>query len=73
MSSETVPRRTKGPPTESDISQVMAHGPALCQAYGKFWATVIMLFAIAKARRGAVGAVTALSVVVTFFYNVFWK
>lgn len=73
MSSETVPRRTRGTPTESDLSQVMAHGPALCEAYGKFWATIIMLFAIAKARKGSVGIATLVTVAAGVAYHTLWK
>lgn len=51
--SDTVSRSPKaGPP--SDISQVLSHGPALCQAYGRFWGTVLLLFALGKTRRGFV-------------------
>lgn len=73
MSSETVPRRTKAPPNESDLSQLMAHGPALCQAYGRFWATVIMLFAIAKARKGSLGVISLITLVAGVGYNAFLK
>jgi hypothetical protein len=62
MGSDTVPRRLKGPPTESDLSQVMAHGPALCQAYGRFWGAVLMIIAITKARRGPLGYATIITV-----------
>jgi hypothetical protein len=51
----------------------MAHGPALCEAYGKFWATIIMLFAIAKARRGSIGIATLVTVAAGVAYHTFWK
>jgi hypothetical protein len=49
------PRRSKGPPPESDLSQVMAHGAALSQAYGKYLGALLLLIAISKTRRGALG------------------
>jgi hypothetical protein len=71
--SEPVPRRPKEPPPESDLSQLMAHGPALCQAYGRFWGAIIMMFAIAKARRGPLGIATVVTVMAGVVYNVFWR
>src|ERR1041384_6028643 len=52
MSDSAIPGRQKGPPPESDLSQVIAHGPALSTAYGRYLGALLMLFAIAKARRG---------------------
>jgi hypothetical protein len=40
----------------------MAHGPALCQAYGRFWGAVLMIIAITKARRGPLGYATIITV-----------
>ncbi len=73
MSSETVPRRTKGPPTESDLSQVMAHGPALCAAYGRFLGAALMMFAIAKTRRGSFGLTAIVGLAGTIIYNAYLK
>ena len=73
MSSETVPRRTNGPPVESDLSQVMAHGPAYRAAFGPFLGALLIMFAIAKARRGPLGFVTLAGVIGTFCYHAFWK
>jgi hypothetical protein len=72
MSDIASPRR-KEPPPESDLSQVMAHGPALSAAYGRFWGTVLMLVAITKARRGPLGFGAAASLVLAIFYHTFWK
>jgi hypothetical protein len=71
--SETAPRRTKGPPLESDLSQVIAHGPALSAAYGRFLGATLMMFAIAKARRGPLGYLAGLGVAATALYHAFWK
>jgi hypothetical protein len=68
---DTASRRTKEP--VSDLSQVLAYGPAYRESYGKFLGALLMLYAITKTRRGAVGVATAVSVVGTFFYNMFWK
>jgi hypothetical protein len=60
MSNEAVSRKAQ---QQSDLSQVMSHGPALCAAYGRFWGAVIMMLAITKARRGPLGIAAG----VTFF------
>ena len=73
MSGETVPRRTKGPPVESDLSQVMAHGPAYRAAFGPFVGALLIMFAITKARRGPLGIATAVSVVGGLVYHAFLK
>ncbi len=65
-----MPRPTKGPPTESDLSQVIAHGPALSQAYGPRIGALLLLFAIAKARRGTFGITAAIGIVGTALYHV---
>lgn len=69
--SEDVPKKPK--PTESDLSQILAHGPAFCAAFGRPIGALLMLFAIAKARRGVVGITTAVSLAGTFAYNIFLK
>ncbi len=51
----------QGLPTESDLSQVMAHGPALYAAYGRFWGAVIMMLAN-TARRGPLGITAAVGI-----------
>ncbi len=72
MSAE-VPKKPKAPLTESDLSQVMAHGPALCAAYGPRLGAFIMVLAIAKSRRGSLGIMTAVCVLGTTIYQMFWK
>jgi hypothetical protein len=71
--SETVPRRPKDPTPESDLSQILSHGPAYCAAYGRTLAALLILVAITKARRGPIGITAAASVMLTFFYHAFWK
>lgn len=73
MSSEPAPSRRKGPTPESDLSQVIAHGPALCNSYGRFLGAILMMFAIAKARRGPLGYVALAGVALTVIYRAFWK
>lgn len=73
MSRVAPPGRTKESPLESDLSQVIAHGPALSAAYGRTLGALLMMFAIAKARRGPLGIVTAAGVAVTAIYHAFWK
>ena len=69
--SEEPPKKPK--PGESDLSQILAHGPAYCAAFGRPIGALLMFFAIAKARRGIVGITAAVSVAGTFFYNMFLK
>jgi hypothetical protein len=59
-------RRVSRPPPESDLSQVLAHGPAYREAYGKYLGAFLMLVAISRRRRGAAG-ITAGLVMITFF------
>jgi hypothetical protein len=47
---------------ESDLSQVLAHGPALSFAYGRIWGGLLMLAAILKANRGPLGFAAAATV-----------
>jgi hypothetical protein len=63
----------KPPPVECDLSQVMAHAPALSQALGPGRATLVLLFRLAKTRRGSVGIMAALGIVGTFLYNSYLK
>jgi hypothetical protein len=56
---------------QSDLSQVLAHGPALSTAYGPIWGGVLMLAAIMKVSRGPVGIAAAVTIVFTAIYN-FW-
>lgn len=60
--SEIVTKPPKPPPMQSDLSQVLAHGPAMSQAFGPFLGGFLLFTAILKSRRGAIGigaAVTA--------------
>lgn len=48
--------------SESDLSQVLAHGPALSFAYGRMWGGLLMLAAILRASRGPLGLAAAVTV-----------
>ena len=48
--------------SKSDLSQVLAHGPALSSAYGRAWGGLLMLAAILKASRGPLGFAAAVTV-----------
>jgi hypothetical protein len=71
--SDAVPRRGKGPPPESDLSQLIAHGPALRDAHGRYIGAAIMVFALAKARRGPVGIATAFTVISGIAYHLLMR
>jgi hypothetical protein len=58
---------------QSDLAQVLSHGPAHSQSYGKVLGALLMLFAITKTRRGPVGIAAAATFAMTIFYNIFWK
>jgi hypothetical protein len=58
-------------PRQSDLSQILAHGPALSTAYGPIWGGMLMLAAIMKVSRGPVGIAAAVMIVFTAIYN-FW-
>jgi hypothetical protein len=73
MSDSAISGRQKGPPLESDLSQVIAHGPALSTAYGRYLGALLMLFAIAKARRGPLGYATVIGVAATALYHMLWR
>jgi hypothetical protein len=57
---------------ESDLSQVLSHGPAMSTAYGKTWGGLIMLAAIMKASRGPVGIATAITLICTVAYKLWF-
>jgi hypothetical protein len=70
---EEVPKKRKAPPVESDLSQILAHGPAYREAYGRPLGALLLTFAISKTRRGSIGIAAAATFVMTVFYNVFLK
>jgi hypothetical protein len=51
----------------------MAHGPALSQALGPGRATLVLLFGIAKTRRGSLGIAAAVTAMGSIVYNMFLK
>jgi hypothetical protein len=72
--SEPVPKKPpRVPPAESDLSQILSHGPAVCAAFGRPLGAFIIYLALNKARRGFIGVTTAVSIAGTFFYNYFLK
>jgi hypothetical protein len=46
---------SKTPPVECELSQVMAHAPALSQALGPRLAVLVLMFGLAKTRYGSFG------------------
>jgi hypothetical protein len=71
--SEPVPKKPNAPPAESDLSQILSHGPAVCAAFGRPLGAFIIYLAINKARRGFVGITTAVSIAGTVLYNYFLR
>ncbi|MET4361277.1 hypothetical protein ABIB06_001853 [Bradyrhizobium sp. LB8.2] len=67
--SEPVPTKPKATPTESDLSQVMAHGPALSQAFGPRLGALVLMFGLAKTRYGSFGIATIITAVGGIVYN----
>jgi hypothetical protein len=65
MSDElTIPKKSvKPPPGECELSQVMAHAPALSHALGPWRATLILLVGLAKTRFGSLGIATIITAV----------
>jgi hypothetical protein len=55
--------------SESDLSQILRHGPAMSAAYGKTWGGLLMLVAIVKASRGRLGIATAVIAIVAVVYR----
>lgn len=71
--SEGVPRRTKGPPAESELSQILAHARACREAFGPYIGALVLIFTIMKARQGFFGVTTAVSVVAGIIYHSFLR
>lgn len=65
-------KRSKETPAQSDLSQVMAHGPAYREAYGRLLGAILMLFAMAKTRRGPLGIAT-LAGALAAIYQIYLK
>ena len=65
MSNElSVPKKqAKPPPTECELSQVMAHGPALSEALGPRLAALVLMFGLAKTRYGTFGIAAIITAV----------
>lgn len=58
---------------ESDLSQVLAHGPALSEAYGRIIGSVLVLAAVLKTSRGPLGVAALLTVAVTILYKLWFR
>jgi hypothetical protein len=72
MATETTPSRVNGSARpESDLSQVLSHGPALRRAYGRAGGGLLLLVAILKASRGPLGLAAIMTVAFTAAYK-FW-
>jgi hypothetical protein len=54
-------RQKKSNTGPSDLSQVLAHGPAVSTAYGKRLGFMLMMFALMKTRTGMTRIIAALS------------
>ena len=74
MAIRKTPKRVSGGlRPESDLSQVLAHGPAVCGAYGKHVGGFLMMIAIIKASRGPLGVLAVVSVLGTVAYRIWAK
>jgi hypothetical protein len=69
----TPKKPAKPPPVECDLSQVMAHAPALSQALGPGRATLVLLFGLAKTKRGSFGIAAIVTAMGTGIYNLLLK
>jgi hypothetical protein len=58
---------------ESELSQVLAHGPAYSQSYGRGLGAFIMMLAIMKASRGPLGFAAAITLVCSIAYKIWIK
>ncbi len=53
--SELVTKSSKPPSGQSDLSQVLEHGPAMSQSFGRPLGGFLLFIAIIKVSRGAIG------------------
>ncbi|MGY8635825.1 hypothetical protein RAD15_25475 [Bradyrhizobium sp. 14AA] len=74
MSELPVPRKpVKPPPVECELSQVMAHAPALSEALGPRLAALILMFGLAKTRYGSFGIAAIITAVGSIAYKMIVK
>jgi hypothetical protein len=71
--SQVEPKPPKPPPPDSEINQVLSHGAAYREAYGRPLGALIILFAVNKARSGPLGIASAASCVALVVYHTFLK
>jgi hypothetical protein len=71
--SKTPLRRDHIAPSECDLSQVLAHGPALSLAYRKAWGGLLMLVAIMKANRGPIGIAAAVTLICAVAHKLWFR
>lgn len=72
--SELVTKPPKPPLGQSDLSQVLAHGPAMSHSFGRLLGGFLLFVAIIKVNRGAIGigaAVMAVIAIATYVYRHF--
>jgi hypothetical protein len=70
MASSKTPQRVNDDARpESDLSQVLAHGPALSSAYGRVLGSLLVLAAVMKTSRGPLGVAAIITVVMTAAYK----
>lgn len=66
MAKKKTPKRViDGVRAELEVSQVLAHGQALCAANGRPWGGFILLFAVSKTRKSAFGLAALATIVIS--------
>ena len=58
---------------ESDLSQVLAHGPALSSAFGRIIGSLLVLVAVLKTSRGPIGWAAIITVALTVAYKLWLR
>jgi len=71
MSSKPVPKPKKTPPSESELSQILAHARACREAFGPYIGAFVVIVTVIRARPGYFGVASAISLVSVFYH--FWK
>jgi hypothetical protein len=65
-----IPKKpAKPPPVECELSQVIAHAPALSQALGPRLAALVLMFGLAKTRYGSFGIAAIVTAMGGIAYN----
>jgi hypothetical protein len=66
-------KQSKPPPGESDLSQVMAHAPALSQAFGPRMGAIVLIFGLSRTRYGSFGIAAIVTAMGSIAYNFLLK